>query len=363
VSEVSAVVLSVGEPYTQRAIDSLAAQTVRLQDIIVIENVSPFFRAINDGARQVRTPFFVQVDADMILDPNCVEVLLGRVRADSGIVVAELRDPLSGPTVGVKLFRTECFRLATMPDSLAQDTDFGAMLRRRGWHTHFVEEPGSERSAQATLGEHRPEYTPTYTYRKFLVEGARLRHRAARHGLFSRMGTLERSVHPRAVLAQLALGHGFFLRSRRDELRVVPRDPRGEWLAAWLEAPAPTLPVSIEDGLLPLSRHRRLRDVFGRFREAGHGLAGTTTGAACAALVAGLSGARRDSRALVAKVALGHGLLMEAEDHAHLAGDERAFKNFMLFSLGSRSRAWDVVVARAGYLLAARRRPHAFVPW
>lgn len=362
-SEVSAVVLSVGEPYTQRAIDSLAAQTVPIQNVILVEkNVSPFFRAINEGARQVRTRFFVQVDADMVLDPNCVEVLLGGVRADTGIMVAELRDPLEGHVVGIKLFRTECFRHAAMPNSISPDTDFGAILQRLGWRTEYVQAAGIDPSAVApALGEHRPDYTPSYTYRKMLLEGSRLRHRAARHGLFWRMGKIEQSVHPLTVLAQVTLGHGFFVPFKRDELKPPTHDARAEWLVTCLNADARADGVAV--GLFPLNRHARLREIFRRFLQVGQGLAQAEAGATFREIFDGLSGTRRDWRALVAKVALGHGLLMDDDDRARLKCDERAFRKFMVFSIGSRTSAWDQLRARMSYLATARQRPRAFVPW
>ena len=361
-SEVSAVVLSVGEPYARRAIESLSAQTISLRKIVLVEDVSPFSRAINEGARQVSTPFFVQVDADMVLDPNCVEILLARVRDDTGIVVGELRDALSGRAVGVKLFRTACFRGVTMPDSLSPDTDFGARLHRLGWRTEYVESadgaPGAERPA---LGEHRPDYTPPYTYRKFLMEGGRLRHRAARHGLFFMMGTLEQSPHPLAALAQLALGHGFFLRSRRDELKPSTDDPRATWLATILAADSRQ--PGVADTLLPVERHARLRDVFGRFLAAGEELAKHQAGGTVRDVFAGLSGSRRNWRALVAKVALGHGLLLDEAGRVHLARDVGAFRRFMVLSLGSHSSLWDHLRARALHLAAARHRSRSFVAW
>jgi hypothetical protein len=356
--EVSAVVLSVGEPYTQRAIESLGAQTVPIKKVVVVENVSPFSRAVNQGAGQVETPFFAQVDADMILDPGCVETLLGAVRDDTAIVVGELRDALAGRAVGVKLFRTSCFQQARMPDSIAQDTDFAAHLERRGWRVVYVVGADGDRPA---LGEHRPDYTPGYTYRKLLVEGARLRHRAARHGLFWRMGTLEDSAHPLATLAQLALGHGFFLRSDRDELRPAADDPRAAWLVALLANDHRR--HDVVEPLLPLTRHLQLREVFDRFVAAGPALGQAGAGGTVRDLFAELVGSRRNWRALVAKVALGHGLLMDDEDRRQLARDRRAFKRFMVLSLGSRSTPWDALRARAHFLASARRRSRSIPSW
>jgi hypothetical protein len=349
-NEVTAVVLSVGERYTARAIESLAAQTLPLREIITVEHVSPFFRAINEGARRVSTPFFVQVDADMILDPRCVEVLLGEMRADAGIVVGELRDALFGQVVGIKMFRTECFRRAAMPDSISPDTDFGARLRRQGWQTAYIGEAGDNRPA---LGEHRPDYSPSYTYRKLLLEGGRLRHRGVRHGLFWIVDRLEQSTHPMAVLAQIALAHGFFLRSERDELKPPADDARAEWLHVFLraegrlDAGAASLPAP--------GANTRLREVFRRYVAAGKSLKEAGAGATFGEVFAGLSGTGRDAHPLVAKVALGHGLLMDQRDRAGLMDDERAFRDFMLFGIGRRASAWDHLRARVRHLAGSQR--------
>ena len=48
-------------------------QTLPVADTIVVRGVSPFHCALNAGAAQVRTPFFVQVDADMTFDDTCLE--------------------------------------------------------------------------------------------------------------------------------------------------------------------------------------------------------------------------------------------------------------------------------------------------
>ena len=61
-SDVSAVVLTIGEPTTQEVMDSIGRQSLRPCETIVDRNVSPFHKAINTGVAQVKTPFFVQVD-------------------------------------------------------------------------------------------------------------------------------------------------------------------------------------------------------------------------------------------------------------------------------------------------------------
>ncbi|MES2176311.1 MAG: glycosyltransferase family A protein [Gemmatimonadota bacterium] len=350
-SDVTAVVLSVGEPFVQRALGSIAAQTVPVHETIVIENVSPYSRAANEGARRVVTPFFIYVDADMILDEDCVERLLGRMRDDTGIVVAELRDPLCGQVVGIRLLRTECFRVAQKPDSIAPETDFVALVQRFGWHTVYVEDPSAERgAARPTVGEHRPDYTPSYTLRKFVLEGARIRYRGARSGLFTWMGDLEGNRHPQSLLAQLALGYGVFASFTQDELKPSSVDPRAEELANWLVGDG----TAVLPGLLPLQRHERLRDVYRAFLAAGKCVAQNRAGATLRDIIAQSTGAGHDWRALVAKVALGRGVLMDARDGAGATRDEAMLGRFIRLSLRSQAgwrellRAQVVDIARGG---------------
>jgi hypothetical protein len=309
----------------------------------------------------VRTPFFVQVDADMILDPDCVRTLRGAMTEGVGILVAELRDALCGQVVGIKLFRTRCFEKHGMPDSISQDTDFGALLAARGWRTAYVEDGRDAQAPRPTVGEHRPDYAAPYTYRKFLLEGAKLRHRAARQGLFSRMGTLEEHAHAMGVVAQIALGHGFFLPLLRDESAPVEDDPDVGLLRGLLEAAGDGAGEMLH--LLPLSQHARLGDVFHAFRAAGESIRRIRAGATFRALFAGLGGARRDARALVAKVALGHGLMQQGADPIRDAADADAFRQFMVYSVGTRSNAWDHVLGRAKHLVDARRVGGSRLTW
>jgi asparagine synthase (glutamine-hydrolysing) len=140
--DVSAVVLTTGEPTTQGAIDSLRRQTAPLSDIIVVRDVAPFHKAMNAGVEQVKTTFFVQVDADMVLDDHCVAALREEMR-DIGIIVGHLRDPLIGRVVGIKLFRTAVFQATMFQDSISPDTDF--VHRPKGMEDRLYREVGELR--------------------------------------------------------------------------------------------------------------------------------------------------------------------------------------------------------------------------
>jgi hypothetical protein len=224
-NDVSAVVLSTGEPSTQQAIDSLHRQTVPVRDIIVVREVAPFHKALNVGAAQVRTSFFIQVDADMVLDSHCVAGLRRGMRRHVGIVVGHLRDPLVEQVVGVKLFRTACFNFAQFPDSISPDTDFVDAIARAGWNTAYIGRRwrGGPHPWHS-FGEHRPNYTPAYTYRKFLLEGRRYRYRQRLDGLRWLLDRLAAGRHPAALIAQIALARGFFVTDNRDDLCASASD-------------------------------------------------------------------------------------------------------------------------------------------
>ena len=210
-NEVSVIALTTGEATTQAAIESLDRQTAAVADIIVVRDVAPFFKAFNTGAAQVKTRFFVQLDADMILDAHCIADLRKGMQRDVGIVVGHLRDPLIGRVVGIKLFRTECFEIRDVPDSISPDTDFVAEIARAGWKTIYIGRQSTSGPDQwATYGEHRPDYSLPYTYRKYLIEGCRYHYRQTPEENPWHFAQLEVSGHPSRVAAQVGLAKDSF---------------------------------------------------------------------------------------------------------------------------------------------------------
>ena len=234
-SDVSALVLSIGEAYTERALASVRVQTLRVADTVVVRGVSPFHRAFNSGLARLRTPFFVQVDADMILDAACVADLRACVADRVGIVVGHLRDPLLGRLVGIKLFRTRCFERLQFRDTISFDTDFVGDMERQGWTTVYaLKYVGESPAGWHVLGDHRPDYTPHYTFCKYVIEGARYRYRKAGGGIRHLFQLLQSSRHPLATTATVAAAHGIFLKDEHDLLQPYPRDAESELLQKFL---------------------------------------------------------------------------------------------------------------------------------
>ena len=355
-SLVSAVVLSSGEPFVNRAMESIARQTVPLHEVIVIEHVSPFSKALNQGAARVATPYFVQVDADMILDADCVARLMLKMDEETGLVVGELRDAICGQLAGVKLYRTECFLRATLPDSISPDTDHVDLMRRQGWRTVYLGPDSDAGTPLPTVGEHRPDYAPSYTFAKMSIEGARYRYRGSRTGVLSHMQALEHGGHPMAVLAQIALSHGLFSALVGDQLVAPIRDARGDVLARWLAGDGRA--AAVVDQVLPLTRYRRLRDVYRQFVAAGRALGRDEAGATVRETFEQLTCANGNWRALVAKVALGHGVLDVADTSTH-AHDERTLSTLFVFGLApsaswpARWRAYRQDVLQRGFMYRA----------
>jgi glycosyltransferase involved in cell wall biosynthesis len=217
--EVTALVLTVGEKSTEEAIRRLRAQTASCLEIIVVRNVTPFHKAINQGISQVKTPFFIQCDADMLLDPDCVETMQKFIRDDVAVLIGYLSDELLGTVQAVKMFRTECVKNMKFTSTISPDTDCINRLSKMGWQFVFVSR-GEEKYGHAmdVLGSHNPEYTPSYTFEKFKLEGSRIRYRGVSQEFISCLEKLKQSKHPMALFALIGLCHGLFGSNKKGGL-------------------------------------------------------------------------------------------------------------------------------------------------
>jgi glycosyl transferase family 2 len=326
-TDVSAVVLTLGEPSTSLALASLDHQTHRLAEVITVQDMRPWHEAMNEGVRRVRTPFLVQVDSDMILDPDCVARLRKAARKNTGIVVGMLRDPLIGTVVGIKLFRTQCFGQVRMPDSISPDTDYGARVRAAGWKIahvgrHFYKRPKN----WDTLGEHSPSYTPEYTYRKHLLEGCRFLYRRSIEGIRWHFSRLEMSPHPMAYIAQAGLANGMFLKARRDLLGIADAEwyPRCEELLRFFGSS----PVSIEIGIRTLEGPRSPRLAFAYYYRLGQKLFRENDPASLCSMLKALGLTRGDDLAWTRKIALLRGLASKSADESSLDAEFDQLERF-----------------------------------
>ena len=273
-SDITAVVLSIGEPYTERAVASVWRQTLPPADMVLIRDISPFHHALNAGAARVRTPFFAQVDADVILDDTCLEELRSRMRDGLGLVSGLLRDPVIGRAHGIRLYRTQCFEHVQIRDSISPDMDFGIDIRRHGWvRLYALKYRGERRDHWHTFGDHRPDYTPHYTFCKFLLEGIRCRYRRHESRVRRIFQQLRVSEHTAATIALIALAHGLFRREQRDLLVPYQRTAEFELLEAFLarrgdHSTTAAVPADGADGDLH-ARFRRAYELGAHYRQRG----------------------------------------------------------------------------------------------
>jgi len=212
--------INIGENTTNRAIKSLENQTVQCKDIIRVDNISPFYKAINKGISLVKTNFFIQCDADMILDPDCLGTMLKFVRKDVGVVIALLSDELLGVVQAIKLFRTDCLKKVRFSNNISPDTECINHLRKLGWNYVFAKRARSRFGhSRDVLGVHHPQYTPMYTFEKFKVEGSRIRYRGVYQEFISCIEKLKKSDHPMAQYALIGVCRGFFIKDTKDGLK------------------------------------------------------------------------------------------------------------------------------------------------
>lgn len=218
--DVSGLILSIGENTTNRAIKSLENQTFQCNEIIRVDNVTPFYKAINKGISLVKTKFFIQCDADMILDPDCLETMLKFFRKDVGVVIALLSDELLGAVQAIKLFRTDCLKKVKFSNNISPDTECINHLRKLGWTYVFAKRARSRFGhSRDVLGVHNPQYTPMYTFEKFKVEGSRIRYRGVYQEFISCIEKLRKSDHPMAQYALIGFCRGFFITDTKDGLK------------------------------------------------------------------------------------------------------------------------------------------------
>jgi glycosyltransferase involved in cell wall biosynthesis len=323
-NDVTAVVLSHGEPTTQDAIASVNQQSLPVDEVIVVRDVAPFHKALNAGASRVKTSYFVQVDADMILDRHCVDALRKSMRPHIGIVVGRLRDALIGQTVGVKLFRTACFKDTSFEDTISSDTDFVDDIARAGWDTIYI---GRLINSWATFGEHRPDYTPAYTYRKHLLQGARYRYLQKPEGFRWHFRVLDRSAHPSALIAQTALAQGLFLRETRDLLGIATYDSDfariGDFISSNQNGSAPDDPSLRPDV--------SMEELFGTYYRFGNALIAAGASLTFKHHMQALNNAASDQIALLSRIGLCRGLSARNGDisDAKITLDYRAVDRFL----------------------------------
>jgi hypothetical protein len=189
--DVTVFVSTVGTASLPSCLAHLAQQDCRFR-LRIIENVAPMSAAFQAMLDACDTPYYVQVDEDMLLHPDAVRRLhanLLAAPANVAFVVAYLHDVhLEAPVQGVKIFRHDIVRRYPFADVQSCELDQVDRLRADGFAYQLMPEDGDAASDGDAfpfriVGLHGGIYSPRGVYERFrTLEMARRKHpRRFRH--------------------------------------------------------------------------------------------------------------------------------------------------------------------------------------
>lgn len=178
--EVTVFVSTVGAASYAECLEHLFAQDCRFR-LQVIENVAPMSAAFQQMLDQCRTPFYVQVDEDMILHPFAIRRLHEWIRTagpDVALVVGWLWDVHLGRGIqGVKAYRHAVCRRYPYADVQSCEKDQLQRMQLDGFRYLRPPEEVPTQHGPATLGLHGAHYDPRGMFERYAtLEQRRTRH-------------------------------------------------------------------------------------------------------------------------------------------------------------------------------------------
>ncbi|MCC6141056.1 MAG: glycosyltransferase [Nitrospira sp.] len=155
-------VLTVDDPVFPSCLDALRQQEGPPFKLDIIRNVSPFSAAAQKMIVDCNTEFFIQVDEDMMLNPDAVatmERLMRKAPETVGMVCFHLYDEDRECQIqGVKIYRTALLKRLSFQDLKASEMNLLDQMGEQGirWILH-----------PDVLGRHGTAYTPASIYRRY----------------------------------------------------------------------------------------------------------------------------------------------------------------------------------------------------
>ena len=175
--DVTAFVTSVGAPTFEACLERLRQQDCTFT-MRIIDHVAPMNVAFQRMVDECRTPYYVQVDEDMLLYPHAVRTLVEPISGaprDVAMAVADLYDVhLERCINGVKIFRHAIIRRYRFENRDRFESALLVRLARDGYQT--LRTPfGAAPVDGRTLGLHGVRWTPQSLYERYLTLGRRRR--------------------------------------------------------------------------------------------------------------------------------------------------------------------------------------------
>lgn len=162
-SDLTIFVITTGEESFDECIGAVKRQDlagIREPGIEIIKDIFPVHEAFNEMHRRSKTPYFIQVDADVILDKDAVALLYKAIRRAGPFVYAaygQLYEEGFGPGGSVRCWKRSIFNLFRFRDRRATDRDFYNRAMLLGLHRINVNK---------TLGLHKPRQSDLLDYWK-----------------------------------------------------------------------------------------------------------------------------------------------------------------------------------------------------
>lgn len=176
--QLTVFVLTVGAPSYPACRERLAAQDCRFR-LEIIENVAPMSQALQTMLERCATPYFVQVDEDMLLYPHAVRTLYERLAAsppEVAIVTFHLFDVHAARVLyGLKIYRHAIVRAYPYRDVESCEYDQIRRFTRDGYVDLRLPLEDHFRPSALTLGEHGTHWTPRSVFERYLTMERKLR--------------------------------------------------------------------------------------------------------------------------------------------------------------------------------------------
>jgi hypothetical protein len=169
--DLTVFVTTVGAPTFEACVHLLEWQDCRFA-LRIIRNVAPLSAAFQCMLDRCETPYYVQVDEDMLLYPHAVRTLYEKMRAKpdgTAIHVELLFDTHVRMNIyGVKIFRHEIVKRYPFADTDGCDVDQNKRLAADGFAVSLAGPTGGDRPHDGALGLHGTRYTPREAFYRYL---------------------------------------------------------------------------------------------------------------------------------------------------------------------------------------------------
>ncbi|MCP4327896.1 MAG: glycosyltransferase family 4 protein [Alphaproteobacteria bacterium] len=170
-NEVTVFVTTVGAPTYRECIERVAVQDSVFR-LVIIENVAPLTDALQHMLDSCETPYFVQLDEDMLLYPDSIQELYKKISATDekvAIYVGNLFDVHLGRTIqGIKICRRDIVR--NYPWT-RETTVFSRnrAIQDDGYRIESGRYDAATPDAEGTFGLHGTEWTPQLAYERYFT--------------------------------------------------------------------------------------------------------------------------------------------------------------------------------------------------